>query len=105
MNSDGSWTCFTCGSVIDMAKKAHTGHCFPSGFTGATLRYDLRNLRIQDYRCNINFGGNGAVFLQRLRTELGDPVIEELYSLIKHGEETEEFLEAKINEYSRYAQT
>lgn len=70
-NEDESWNCFTCGRRIDEARKAQTGHFIPSGGCGAYLRYDLRNLRIQCYNCNINLGGNGAEFYRRMILEVG----------------------------------
>ena len=82
MLSDGSWSCYTCGKRIDLPKKAHTGHCINAHFGGLRLRYDLRNLRIQDHYCNINLGSNGAVYLQKLRDEIGDEEVDSLFNLL-----------------------
>jgi len=76
---DGTWRCFTCDRLLDAPVKAHTGHCLPSGACGAYLRYDLRNLRIQCYWCNINLGGNGAEYVRRLVIEKGQEYVDQLF--------------------------
>lgn len=78
-NKDGTWNCYTCGRRIDEPAKAQTGHFIPSGSCGAFLRYDLRNLRIQDYYCNINLGGNGAEFYKKLVEENGQEYVDQLF--------------------------
>ncbi len=78
-NKNGTWNCFTCGRLINEPAKAQTGHFIPSGSCGAFLRYDLRNLRIQDYYCNINLGGNGAEFYKRLVETEGQEYVDELF--------------------------
>lgn len=76
---DGTWNCFTCGRLIDEPAKAQTGHFIPSGSCGAFLRYDLRNLRIQDYFCNINQGGNGAEYYRKLVEENGQKYVDQIF--------------------------
>lgn len=76
---DGMWNCFTCGRLIDEPSKAQTGHFIPSSTCGAFLRYDLRNLRVQDYYCNINLGGNGSEFYRRLVEENGQEYVDQLF--------------------------
>ncbi len=73
------WFCFTCQRLIDEPAKAQTGHFLPSSTCGAFLRYDLRNLRIQCYNCNINQGGNGAHFYKNLVTENGQEYVDQLF--------------------------
>lgn len=80
-NEDGTWNCFTCGKLIDEAAKAQTGHFIPNSTGGALLRYELRNLRIQDYYCNINLGGNGSEFYRRLVKEIGQSEVDELFRI------------------------
>ncbi len=77
----GDWRCYTCDRLIDEPSKAHTGHGIPSAVGGASLRYHLDNLRVQDYYCNINLGGNGAEFYRRLVAEIGQERVDELYKL------------------------
>ena len=79
INKQGNWNCFTCDRLIDEPSKAHTGHFLPSGSCGAYLRYDLRNLRVQDYFCNLNLGGNGAEYYKRLIIENGQEYVDQLF--------------------------
>lgn len=73
------WFCFTCQKLIDEQAKAQTGHFLPSSTCGAFLRYDLRNLRVQCYNCNINQGGAGAEFYRNLVTENGQEYVDQLF--------------------------
>lgn len=77
---DGTWNCYTCGRLIDEPAKAQTGHFIASGTCGYFLRYDLRNLRIQDYYCNINLGGNGSVFYRNMVEEVGQEAVDQLFA-------------------------
>lgn len=79
INEQGNWNCFTCDRLIDEPAKAQTGHFLPSSTCGAFLRYDLRNLRIQCYNCNINQGGAGAEFYRRLVEENGQDYVDQLF--------------------------
>lgn len=100
---DGTWRCYTCEKKIDIPKKAHTGHCINSHFGGIRLRFDLRNLRIQDHYCNINLGSNGAVYLMKLRKEIGDNEVDKMFSLLilrkDKLEDERAFVENLITEY------
>lgn len=100
--SDGTWNCFTCGRLIDDPAKAQTGHFIASGTCGAFLRYDLRNLRIQDYYCNINLGGNGSSFYRNLVEEEGQEYVDQLFrdkqKVIKADVI---FYQSKIDEYEQ----
>jgi len=78
-NQDGSFNCFTCGRRIDSPSSAQTGHFIPSSICGAYLRYDLRNLRIQCYHCNINLGGSGATYYKNLVAEVGQVAVDQLF--------------------------
>ncbi len=79
MNKNGTWNCYTCGRLIDEPAKAQTGHMIPSSTCGAFLRYDLRNLRIQDYYCNINLGGNGSAYYRAMVDEVGQEAVDQLF--------------------------
>ena len=68
--------CFTCGATGLSGSNWHTGHFIPSSVGGAFLRYDLRNLRPQCYNCNINAGGNGAIFYQRMVATEGQAFVD-----------------------------
>lgn len=68
-NGDGTFTCYTCGAYLDSPAKAQTGHFIPSSVCSAAMRYDLDNLRVQCYRCNINLSGNWIEYEARLKKE------------------------------------
>ncbi len=63
--------CYTCGRLGLSGSNWHTGHLWPKAALGAYLKYDLRVLRPQCYHCNINLGGNGAVFYAKMLQENG----------------------------------
>lgn len=71
-------TCFTCNKYCEGSSR-HVGHLIPSSTCGAFLRYDLRNLRIQCYHCNINGGGQGAEYYRRLVIEKGQEYVDQLF--------------------------
>lgn len=99
-NANGTWNCFTCGRLIDEPAKAQTGHFIPSGACGAYLRYDLRNLRIQDYYCNINLGGNGSAFYLALLNEMGEDFLADLFRDKNRVIKADAlFYQSKIDEY------
>lgn len=99
IKDDGTWDCFTCIRRIDEPAKAQTGHFIPSGSCGAFLRYDLRNLRIQCYNCNINLGGNGAVFYKNLVEEKGQEYVDQLF---KDKQKTVKALDHYVKLVSEY---
>jgi hypothetical protein len=71
-------TCYTCGRTGLSGSNWHTGHLFPKAALGAYLKYDLRVLRPQCYNCNINLGGNGAVFIENMRQREGDVYVDSI---------------------------
>jgi hypothetical protein len=81
MTKNGNWNCYTCGRLIDEPAKAHTAHFIPSGACGALLRYNLDNLRVCCYHCNINLGGNGSEYYRRLVEEKGQDFVDGLFRL------------------------
>lgn len=70
--------CYTCGRTNLIGSNCQTGHLWPKASLGAYLKYDLRVLRIQCFHCNINLGGNGAVFYSKVLREHGKDYIEQL---------------------------
>ena len=77
--NDGLWNCYTCDKLIDEPFKAHTSHFIPSASCGAYLRYDLRNLKVCCYHCNINLGGNGSEFYRRLVRDYGQDYVDKIF--------------------------
>lgn len=72
-------TCFTCGKTGLTGSNWQTGHFIPRSTCGAFLKYDLRNLRPQCFHCNINLGGNGAVFYRRMVEAYGQEYVDEIF--------------------------
>lgn len=77
-NHDGTWSCYTCGARLEQPSQAQTGHFIPSSVCSTEMRYDLGNLRVQCYRCNINLSGNWIEYEKRLNQEMGDGYTEKL---------------------------
>ena len=50
----------------------------PKASLGAYLKYDLRILRPQCYHCNINLGGNGAIFIENMRKREGNEYVDRI---------------------------
>lgn len=70
--------CYTCGKSGLEGSNWHTGHMIPKASLGAFLKYDLRVLRPQCYNCNINLGGMGAIFIDRMRALEGDEYVDKI---------------------------
>lgn len=75
---DGSWNCYTCDNKLEEPKQAQTGHFIPSSICSTEMRYDLDNLRVQCYRCNINLSGNWPEYEKRLNKEMGEGFTDKL---------------------------
>lgn len=72
-------TCYTCNKMGLEGSSWQTGHFIPSSICGAYLRFDLRNLRPQCFRCNIDLSGNGSVFYRKLVHDLGQSYVDDLF--------------------------
>ena len=70
--------CYTCPARGLVGKNWHTGHLLAKGSLGAYLKYDLRVLRPQCYKCNINHGGMGATFIENMREIEGDEYVDQI---------------------------
>jgi len=71
--------CYTCGKGDLVGGNWQTGHMFAKASVGAFLKYDLRILRPQCYFCNINCGGRGADFVQKMREIEGNEYVDQIY--------------------------
>jgi len=87
--------CYTCGRKAEGAG-LHCGHFIPSSTCGIGLRYDLRNLRPQCYYCNINLGGNGAVYAKKFIDKYGQEEFNEILRLQSQG-----YMKYTIDDYKR----
>ena len=98
---DGN-VCVICGKKDLHGSSWHTGHFLPSSTCGAYLRYDLRNLHSSCYNCNINLGGNGAMFSRVLVEKFGQEFVDKIFedkSRITKADA--KFYEEKIKEYEK----
>lgn len=73
-------TCYTCGRGGLEGSNWHTGHMLPKASLGTYLKYDLRLLRPQCYHCNINLGGNGAIFYTTMVATEGQEYVDKIMS-------------------------
>jgi hypothetical protein len=96
---DGTYRCYTCDHPLEKAQ-CQTGHFIPSSVCSTEMRYDLGNLRIQCYRCNINLSGNWIEYEKRLNKEMGAE-----YTLsLKHRNESTKGLMYREDWYEMYIQ-
>lgn len=99
-------TCYTCDKQGLAGSSWHTGHFIASSIGGAFLRYDLRNLRPQCYRCNIDLSGNGAIFYRKMVEREGQEYVDRIFRdkqrIIKADNL---FFENKIIEYTKILET
>lgn len=71
--------CYTCSQKRLTGLNLQCGHAYPKGALGALMAYDLRILRPQCFRCNINYGGMQATFWKNLERDLGKKDADFLY--------------------------
>lgn len=100
IEQNGTYKCFTCGNTIEGSNK-QLGHFLARSICGAYLKYDMRNLRWQCYRCNINLSGNGAIFYKKLVDIEGQEYVDTLFKdkqrIVK---ETDHYLQL-LEEYKK----
>src|SRR3990167_89882 len=92
--------CYTCSAKGLCGRNLHTGHFIPKGSCGAYLKYDLRNLRPQCFRCNIHLGGNGAEFMRKMILTEGQEFVDKIFrdkNLVIKEREYYPFLLEKYN--------
>lgn len=65
-----SSNCYTCDKYIPDISKRHAGHFWTKGGHPRTY-YDMDNIRVQCYSCNVCKSGNLAEYGSRLRREIG----------------------------------
>jgi len=68
---------------------------------GAWLKYDLRLLRLCCYNCNINLGGNGAVFYAKMLKENGQKYMNNLSKERQISVKAYEHYEKLLAEYKK----
>lgn len=73
--------CYTCKQKNLVGRNLHCGHMWPKASLGASLKYDIRILRPQCYSCNINLGGQGAIFYKKMLKDEGKIYVNKLEQL------------------------
>ncbi len=94
--------CYTCGAKGLTSSNWQTGHLFPKASLGAYLKYDLRVLRPQCFRCNINLGGNGAMFLANMRILEGDEYIQTIINDRRRSVKAYDWYVQLLDQYKNY---
>lgn len=61
--------CYTCGKTGLQGHDWQTGHSKPKSALPLRFAYDIRGLRPQCYKCNINYGGCADIFITKLEKE------------------------------------
>lgn len=71
--------CQACGAKGLSGANAQTSHLIASSICGAYLRYDLRNLYLCCYRCNISLSGNIANLYRNIVAQKGQEFVDTLF--------------------------
>lgn len=99
-NKDGSVDCYTCNARDLQGSNRQLGHVpWPKATLGAYLKYDLRLLKWQCYRCNINFSGMGGVAYPKMERECGKEFMEQLEKDRQISVKAEDHYISLIEEY------
>lgn len=77
--------CYTCDKQLEIGtSNCQGGHCLPKGGY-PYLYFEENNTKPQCYHCNINLSGNTAVFIERLKSEIGEEAYIKMYNS-RHGQ-------------------
>lgn len=77
-NKDGTIDCYTCNAKDIQGSNRQLGHMWAKASLSALLKFDLRILRWQCMKCNIHYGGQGAIFYAKMLQEIGKDKMKEL---------------------------
>jgi len=100
-NKDGKIDCYTCPAKDIQGSNRQLGHMWSKASLGANLKYDMRVLRFQCYRCNINCGGQGADFRRNMEKEIGRRGMAELEKLRPQTVKAKDHYLYLIGEYEK----
>ena len=75
--------CYTCGAQNLVGSNCQVGHMIPKAYLKNYLKYDLRLLKFQCMRCNLRLGGNGALFITKMRQIEGDEYVDGILKDLK----------------------
>lgn len=77
VRTESKGRCYTCNKVYPI-EKLHAGHLIEK-LGAAAIYFDLDGIRGQCYRCNRQLHGNKDIFGQKLRKEIGEERVNNLY--------------------------
>ncbi len=77
---NGMCTCVTCGHVAHYTQGMHAGHFVPQA-QGDAARFEIDNIHVQCFRCNINLGSNGAEYTPFMVNKYGQERVDEIRQL------------------------
>ena len=97
---DGKYYCYTCDKSIEKAN-CQLGHFIPSSVGGALLKYNLDNLRLQCWYCNMDLGGNGSEFYPRLVKEIGQEKVDYLFILKRKSVKAFDYWTVLLEKYKK----
>ena len=99
------YVCFTCGRKCQ-GQGAQAGHLFPKAACNLDAYFSETNTHCQCFKCNINLGGNGAVYRDLAEKKYGKDVIRHLdFSRKKPVKWSEEDFKKKIEYYKKLSPT
>lgn len=73
--------CCTCGATELEGKNRHAGHFIRDSVGGVELRYHLKNIHVQCFRCNIILGGNEAEYYRFMIGRYGQEEVDEIFKI------------------------
>lgn len=73
-------SCYTCDQKNLEGRNCQLGHMIPKGSCGASLRYEINNLRWQCAKCNIWNGGMGAEFMRNMIIREGQEYVDAIFA-------------------------
>lgn len=91
--------CYTCGAKELTSSNWQIGHMLAKASVGAYLKYDLRLLRPQCFRCNIHMGGAGAMFVENMRRLEGNTYVDAIFSDKKITVKAYDWYEQLLQDY------
>ena len=95
--------CYTCDKKNLQGSDCQLGHVpWAKASLGAYLKYDIRLLRYQCFRCNINLGGQGAVAYKRMLKEEGQTYMDKLEKDRQVSVKASDFYPKLLAEYRLY---
>lgn len=71
--------CYTCEAKNLKGRNCQLGHMIPKSVCGVLLKYDIRQLRFQCYRCNVWGGGMGATFVKNMIIREGEAYVDQIF--------------------------